>query len=84
MRSGPLRHRLVFYRKPAVSQDSYGADTSAVFDADTWTKLCSQWGKLIALQGRELDAVQQTWAEARFKGTMHNLGYGIKRADVCM
>lgn len=73
MRSGRLRHRITIKQKTVSARTSYGEDTY------TWTTVGSYWADVLAMQGREMEAVQQTWAEARFKVRMRNNGDTIKR-----
>lgn len=57
---GSLRDILVIQRV-AKTQNSYGEDV------ETWSDLMTLRAKVRAAQGRELESMQQTWAEARFK-----------------
>jgi SPP1 family predicted phage head-tail adaptor len=78
MRAGTLRSSVIIQRKTVTGQDSRGAD---VID---WTTDVDGpfWANVEALQGRQLEAVQQTWAEARFRVTIrYQPGIAIARAD---
>ena len=70
-----LRHKIVVGKRTIGSQDSYGSDVI------TYPSLGTFWAEVTAMQGRELDAAMQRWAEARFKIRMHYNTYGIERAD---
>jgi len=73
--SRDLRHRIVVGKRTITGQGSYGNDTI------TYPTLGTFWAHIEAMQGRELDAAMQRWAEARFKVRMHYNTYGIDRAD---
>lgn len=73
--SRDLRHRIVVGKRTITGQDSYGNDTI------TYPTLGTFYALVEAIQGRELDAAMQRWAEARFKVRLHYNTYGIDRAD---
>jgi len=78
MRAGALRSRVTVQRKTITAQNSDGAD---VVD---WTLDVDGpfWATIDALQGRQLEAMQQIWAEARFRVTIrYQEGVPIARAD---
>lgn len=62
---GLLNHRIVWQQKAVSGQDSVGQDIY------TWGDVITTPARVTALQGRELEAAQQRWAEARFKIEMH-------------
>ncbi len=76
MRAGLLTRSRITISRKSVTQNSYGEDVV------TWTSLGSFWANIRALQGRELESMQQTWAEARFKIDMRfQRGTDFRRAD---
>ena len=70
-----LRHKIVIGKRTIGDQDAFGNDIV------TFPTFGTFWAKVKAMQGRELDAAMQRWAEARFKVRMHYNTYGIERAD---
>ena len=56
-----LRRDYLTFESPTKTQDSYGQDVI------TWSTYMQTYGNVRAMTGRELEAVQQRWAEARFK-----------------
>jgi len=70
-----LRHKIVVGKRTIGGQDAFGNDTIVFPVFGTF------WAEVTAMQGRELDAAMQRWAEARFKIRMHYNTYGIERAD---
>lgn len=70
-----LRHKITVGKRTLGTQDSYGQQ------AITYPTLGTFWADISALQGRELEAVTQRWAEAQFRVRMHYNKYGIDRAD---
>lgn len=62
---GLLRHRIIWQQKAVSGQDSVGQDIYA------WADFITTPARVTALSGRELEAAQQRWAEARFKIEMH-------------
>lgn len=77
MRTKDRNSRVTFYRPTITGQTASGEDT--VSDIE----LGSAWVKLTALQGMELQAAQQRWAEARFKIQMEHplTEYTLQRKD---
>lgn len=73
MRSGPYRHRITIQEKTVTGQDSYGQDTVI------WPTYHACWASVDSLQGREFQAVQQRWADARFRVRIRYKA-GIQRA----
>lgn len=71
---GSLRDRLVVQRA-AKTQNAYGEDVVS------WQDLMSVWALVRAAQGRELEAMRQTWAEARFKIRMAYPPVPLRRED---
>lgn len=69
-----MRHKIIVQRKTITGQDSRGQDEC------TWTTIGTYWAAVKALQGSELVAAQQRWAEAKFTVTIHYTGI-IQRAD---
>lgn len=59
MMAGKLRH-LITVQRATKTQNSYGEDSSSWADLGTYPA----W--VYSLQGRELESMQQTWAEAKF------------------
>lgn len=57
---GSLRHTIVVQRC-TKTQDSYGQDVA------TWSDLITMYAQVRAMAGREMEAANQTVAEARFK-----------------
>lgn len=72
-----LRDQLVFQRKTVSARNSYNEETVS------WSNLLTVHAHVYALQGRELERVQQKWAEARFAARMSAiaLDYDLRRAD---
>lgn len=64
MRSGQYDQRITVKEKDVTGQDAFGADEY------TWTTVATFWAHIRAMQGRELETAQQTWADARFKVIM--------------
>jgi SPP1 family predicted phage head-tail adaptor len=74
MRAGRLNQSLLVRRNAEMSPySSFGEPTLVPSDR-------AAWGEVFALQGREFQAVQQRWAEARFRVTMRYLD-DVKAAD---
>lgn len=59
MLAGQLRHTVTIQRV-AKTQNSYGEDLS------TWSDIGTFPAWVYSLQGRELESMRQTWADARF------------------
>ena len=76
MRSGTLRHQITITRRNVTGQNSFGEDTLG-----TSTTVGAYKADVIALQGREFEAAQQKWAEARFKVRMRYTATAIRRED---
>ena len=81
MRAGRLaRSRITISRIPEsseTSQNTYGEDNQ------TPTVIGSYWANIRALQGRELETMQQTWSEARFRIDMrYQRGTTFRRKDI--
>lgn len=73
MQAGRLRHQIVVTNPVISGQNSFSEDT--VVD----TVVGTFWCLVESLQGREKEAVQQRWAEARYKITMrHQSGITFK------
>lgn len=64
---GLLRQRVTIQQKSVTGQDTRGQDEY------TWASVQETWANITALQGREMEVVQQRWADARFKVIMHFL-----------
>lgn len=76
MRSSLLARSRITIQRASVTQNDYGEDVP------TWAALGSYWANIRALQGRELEAAQQTWAEARFRIDMrYQRGSDFRRKD---
>ena len=60
-----LNQRITINEKSEGAQDSLGQPTI------TWPAKQACYARVEALQGRELEAAQQTWAEARWRVTTH-------------
>lgn len=66
MRAGTLRHRLTFTETITAGVNSFG-------EAIKTNVLVGEFAcRIDALQGRELQAAMQRWAEARYKITMRH------------
>jgi SPP1 family predicted phage head-tail adaptor len=61
MSAGARRQYVVIKQKTVTGQDSRGQDIY------TWTTVATAWASINAISGREFAAVQQRWAEARFR-----------------
>jgi len=81
MRAGNRRTRVSFYRPTVAGQNTSGEDVLA-----SNVLLGSAWVGIRALQGRELEAARQLYAEAVFEITMdHPLsGYTLQRKDIIL
>ena len=76
MRAGLLARARITISRATVTQNTFGEDVR------TWSPIASCWANIRALQGRELQALQQTWAEARFRIDMrYQRGATFKRSD---
>lgn len=77
MRAGLRNCRVTFYRPTISAQTASGEDTV------TDVSLGSAWVQIRALAGRELEAAQQIFAEARFRVEIeHPLDeYTLQRKD---
>lgn len=62
---GILRHRIVWQIKELTGQDSFGAD---IYD---WQVVASCPAQVRTLTGRELEAAQQRWTEAKYAIRQH-------------
>jgi head-tail adaptor len=62
MQAGRLDQRITIKRENRTGYDSFGQPVLG-----TPVDVASVWAEVIYLAGRELEAVQQTWAEARYK-----------------
>jgi head-tail adaptor len=65
IQSGQLDERIELYRPTVASISATGADV-----AGTPTLLRTVWAAVEYMQGRELQAASQRWAEARYKITI--------------
>ena len=75
---GLMRRHKIFIRKhPGRTASALG---STVIDWTAGTVKGYYWGALEALQGRELEASMQRWAEARFRFKMQYVD-GVERED---
>ena len=61
MQAGKLDQRIVIKDKTIASQNTYGEDVTTPVTVGTF------WARVEFLTGRELDAAQQRWAEARYR-----------------
>lgn len=80
MRAGNLRSRITIKRLPTESettQNTFGEDVL------TEPELGDFWADIRSVQGRELESMQQTWAEARFKVVLRyqSMDIVIRRKD---
>lgn len=76
MRAGLLARARITISRATKTQNSFGEDQS------TWAAIGSYWANVRALQGRELESMQQTWAEARYKIDMrYQRGTTFRRED---
>ena len=77
MRVRGRNNRVTFYRPEITGQNASGED---IIDP---VELGHAWVKITALQGNELEAAHQIWAEARFRIEMeHPLkDYTLQRRD---
>lgn len=71
------RHKVLIRKHPGRTAGSYG---STNIDWTQGTVKGYYWGALEAMQGRELEASMQRWAEARFKFKMQYVD-GVDRED---
>jgi SPP1 family predicted phage head-tail adaptor len=71
---GNLRHAITIQRA-SKTQNTYGEDVV------TWPALLTAHAQIRAMQGRELEAYQQQWAEARWKIRMWLPDVTIMRED---
>jgi SPP1 family predicted phage head-tail adaptor len=71
------RHRAAIRQNPGRGVTVYG---STSIDWTAAPLLGYFWGSLEALQGRELEASEQRWAEARFKFRSHYIA-NVNRED---
>jgi head-tail adaptor len=62
---GTFRHQITYQRRTVTGQNSFGDDTA------TWANHATIYASVRALVGRELAAVTQIWAEARYKIEHH-------------
>jgi head-tail adaptor len=65
---GCLRHQITWQRKNVVGQDSYGGET---LGTPAYLQVVNCRAEVTALQGRELSAAQQRWAEAKWQIKQH-------------
>ena len=70
---GLLRHTITWQQKTVSGQNSFGED---IYE---WDDVMVCRARVTALAGRELEAAQQRWAEARFQIEQHYVS-GLKRA----
>ena len=76
MQSARLRTRV------AIQRPTYTTGTMGERVEGTPTAIGSFWVEMLALKGRELETMQQTWAEARFTVRMrHQHGVTFQRSD---
>jgi SPP1 family predicted phage head-tail adaptor len=74
-----MRQRITIVHAPDDVEGSMGYATG---DWDSASTSGPFWAEVRAMQGRELEASQQTWAEARFKVRMrYQPGVTINRKD---
>lgn len=73
MDAGKLRDQVTIQTKLVTGQDSLGQDEY------TWSTVYQAYARVEPLQGRELETMQQRWAEARYKVVLNALA-GIERA----
>ena len=64
---GRWNQRITITQKTEGTQDSFGAP------ATTWATYQACYASVVAMQGRELEAAQQTFKDARLKVTTHYL-----------
>jgi head-tail adaptor len=57
---GLARHRLVI-KRPVKTKDDFGADVV------TLALYATVYAQIVTLQGREMEAAQQRWAEAKYR-----------------
>ncbi len=58
---GALRHLLTIRQKPSGAENTFGENTGE------YATFATVYGSIRPLQGRELQAAQQRWADARFR-----------------
>lgn len=76
MRAGLLARSRITISRASKTQNTYGEDVVS------WVAIGSYWANIRALQGRELETMQQTWAEARFRIDMrYQRGTTFQRED---
>lgn len=71
------RHRVAIRTHPGRTEGSLGSTT---IDWSAASIKGYYWGAFEALQGRELEASMQRWAEARFRFKSHYIA-GVARED---
>lgn len=71
---GVLRHQVRWERKVAGVPDGFGHSTPA------WELVVLASVQIVSLQGREIAAMQQRWAEANWKIRQHYVA-GMSRAQ---
>jgi SPP1 family predicted phage head-tail adaptor len=71
---GILRHQIVWQRKKVTDRSSMG---EAQFE---WVDVLICKAQVKPLQGREIEAAQQRWAEARYRITQHYVA-GLNQAE---
>ena len=71
---GRLRHQITYQRQTVSGQNTFGEDVVA------WTNIVTLKAEVRSLAGRELYAVAQKWAEARYV-IEHHYYLGLKPED---
>ena len=68
MQAGTLRHRITIKNPTITGQNGFGEDVVSLVTVGSYA--C----RIEPLTGRELEAAQQTWAEARYRIMMRSQG----------
>lgn len=74
MNPGDLRENITIQQKTVSGQNTSGEDVY------TWTTVWACKANVLPMSGREIEAAQQKWAEARWKIKIHYPSVAIQRA----
>jgi SPP1 family predicted phage head-tail adaptor len=73
MSAGIRRNYITIKRKAITSYDSHGQPVY------TWATVANAWANIVPMSGREMQAVSQLWAEARFRFDIEPFIDGVQR-----
>lgn len=65
---GILRHQITWQRENVTGQDGFGSD---ILGTPAYLNVATCRAEVKHLAGRELEAAQQRWAEAKYQITQH-------------